>query len=286
MCKSYNQLVEQDKINIIKEFKNGATVAEIPQKLNISQRAVSRVLKDKNINTKRRNRYTLDESYFDKIDSQEKAYILGFLYADGYVGDENTNNIVVSVAEQDVDVLEKIVENIKFTGELRVRNSYKSSYKTSQRHFILNFSSKQMAYSLRELGFNYIKRNRASQLPNIEDFLIRHFIRGFFDGDGSFSFSINRFSHTLSTGEIKEYIYIKPSFNIVGSTNFMKELAKVLPGSYHFKQSGVDNLVYIMNSSKKDIVDIYDYLYTDSTIYIKRKHDKFLEFMEHLTRDC
>lgn len=286
MCKSYNQLVEQDKINIIKEFKNGLTVAEIPQKLNISQRAVSRVLKDKNINTKRRNRYTLDESYFDKIDSQEKAYILGFLYADGYVGDENTNNIIVSVAEQDVDVLEKIVENIKFTGKLRVRNSYKSSYKTSQRHFVLNFSSKQMACSLRELGFNCIKRNRVSQLPNIEDFLIRHFIRGFFDGDGSFSFSSNRSAHTLSTGEVKEYIYIKPSFNIVGPTNFMKELAEVLPGSYHFKQSGIDNLVYIMNSSKKDIVDIYDYLYTDSTIYIKRKHDKFLKFMEHLTRDC
>ena len=285
MCKSYNQLVEQDKINIVKEFKNGLTVAEIPQKLNISQRAVSRVLKDENINTKRRNRYTLDESYFENIDSQEKAYILGFLYADGYVGSEATNNIVISVAEQDVDILEKIIENIKFTGRLRKRNSYKNSYNTSQQHFILNFSSKQMANTLRSLGFNQTKKDRIFQLPNIESSLIRHFVRGFFDGDGSFSLNDNRSTHILSNGELKEYIYTKPSFNIVGPVNFMEELAEILPGSYHFKQSGIDGLVYIMNSSKRDIVDIYNYLYTDSTIYIERKHNKFLKFMEHLTRN-
>ena len=287
MYKPYNLLVDEDKVNIVDEFKNGTAVSEIPKKLNISQRAVSRVLKDENINTKRRNNYTLNEFYFNNIDSQEKAYILGFLYADGYVGSEKANNIVILVAEQDIDLLQQIAKSIEFTGILRKRNhSVGKSYQTSQNHFILNFSSKQIANDLRNLGFNKIKKDREFQIPNIDKKLVRHFIRGFFDGDGSFSVNRNQRIHTLNDGNKKVYKYDKPCFSILGPTYFVNELAEILPGRYYIGKSHTEGLSYINNSSRRDISDIYEYLYTDSTIHIKRKHDKILEFMEHLTRNC
>ena len=41
--------------------------------------------------------YIVNEDYFETIDTEEKAYILGLLYADGFVGNEKFNNIVLSL---------------------------------------------------------------------------------------------------------------------------------------------------------------------------------------------
>ncbi|ALP91774.1 hypothetical protein ATN24_16965 [Clostridium butyricum] len=64
-----------------------------------------------------KNRYVLNENYFNEINTEAKAYILGFIYADGFVGNENFNNIVIAV--NDLEILEFIVKEIEFTGEIR-----------------------------------------------------------------------------------------------------------------------------------------------------------------------
>lgn len=79
MIKDYRNLSDYDKDKIEefyyknKEYK----FSELANALNVSKRSVSRVLTERNINTKRKNRYTLNENYFGNIDSEEKAYILG-----------------------------------------------------------------------------------------------------------------------------------------------------------------------------------------------------------------
>lgn len=79
MIKDYRNLSDYDKDKIEefyyknKEYK----FSELAKALNVSKRSVSRVLTERNINTKRKNRYTLNENYFGNIDSEEKAYILG-----------------------------------------------------------------------------------------------------------------------------------------------------------------------------------------------------------------
>lgn len=49
-------------------------------------------------------KYSLNESYFEKIDSEEKAYFLGFLFSDGSVSKYSLN---LSLAEVDKEILEK-----------------------------------------------------------------------------------------------------------------------------------------------------------------------------------
>lgn len=97
----YNRLSEYDKQNIINcYYANRKTDFKgLSNLLNVSERSVSRVLKEANINTKRINRYRLNESFFNKIDTEQKAYILGLLFADGYIGDEHFNNIVLQLKD-------------------------------------------------------------------------------------------------------------------------------------------------------------------------------------------
>ena len=63
------------------------SIKEISNKLNVDNMSVKRALQKNNIQLRTLSeslrKYSLDETYFDNIDSPNKAYILGFLYADG-----------------------------------------------------------------------------------------------------------------------------------------------------------------------------------------------------------
>ena len=117
--KSYRDLNSYDKYRIVDYYYKNKDISmdNIAINLNISDRAVRRVIKEEGINTRLKNRYILDENYFDCIDTESKAYILGFIYADGFVGDEKFNNIVIAV--NDLEILEFIAKEFKFTGNIR-----------------------------------------------------------------------------------------------------------------------------------------------------------------------
>lgn len=162
--KSYNELSKFDKQSIVETYyKNkNFTFKDIAYHLNVSERSVSRVLFEKGINTKRKNRYTLNEDYFNEIDSERKSYILGFIYADGYVGDNKHNNLVIAI--NDKELLDKIKQEINFTGD--VVRTKKGGFENSKEGYKLNFSSEKLVNNLRKCGLYPNKSLTISQLPN------------------------------------------------------------------------------------------------------------------------
>ena len=90
--KSYKELSNLDKeeiLNYYYKYKN-ENFKTIAKKLNVSQRSVPRVLQEYGVNTRLKNRYVIkNENYFENIDTEFKAYALGFIYADGFVGVHN-----------------------------------------------------------------------------------------------------------------------------------------------------------------------------------------------------
>lgn len=282
--KSYNQLTQNDKNCILLAYNNGKSLKEIETTLEFSRRSICRVLKENNINTHRLKRYTLDEKYFDEIDTEDKAYILGLLFSDGFVGRKGeSNSIILSFSEDDLCILNIIKDKIKFTGNIR-KDKNKNKYPSSKEMYVLNFSSFCMAESLRNLGMNNIKSRRKIAIPNIDNDLKRHFIRGYFDGDGSFGCYKNTRKCKLSDGSYKTYEYNKGKFSIILQDKFVKEFVELLPGNFHIHKSKTKHMVYIEASSKESLRMIYEYLYKDSTIYLERKHSKFLEYVERLAK--
>lgn len=273
--KSYRDLNSYDKYRIVDYYYKNKDISmdNIAINLNISDRAVRRVLKEEGINTRLKNRYILDENYFDCIDTESKAYILGFIYADGFVGDEKFNNIVIAV--NDLEILEFIAKEFKFTGN--IRKTKKGGFENSKCGYSLNFSSKIMASRLREIGLYPNKSLTIDTLPQIDKKLVRHFIRGYFDGDGSIVLSHNTSYYKAIDGVIK-YIYPTYCFMILGTKGFLEEIIKEAEFNYaKIHNTKSEKIKCIKINAKKEFNNIFKYLYDNSTIKLQRKYNKWNE---------
>ena len=138
----------------------------------------------------------VDETVFDCIDTEEKAYWLGFIYADGNISNaehikEVSNKTVyrleISLQSDDIDHLNKLKSFFKWDGVVKIS---KTNYARKDR-CRLYFNNKHIWKTLNSYGCTPNK-SLTLKFPNIEIFndcsLIRHFIRGYVDGDGCISY--------------------------------------------------------------------------------------------------
>ncbi|WP_051986393.1 LAGLIDADG family homing endonuclease [Clostridium amazonitimonense] len=278
----YNKLNDELKDNIVDCYykRKDLNFVELSSYLNVSERALSRVLKEFNINTKRLNRYRLNERYFQRIDSQEKAYLLGLIYADGFVGDHNCNNIVIGLKDRDMIV--KIAKLLEYDGKIRIGN--KGSFENSGYSYILNFSSKEMAMDLRKLGLYPNKSLTMTDLPSINEELYRHFIRGYFDGDGSIILT-KKCSYYRTESLVKKYEYPCYMFCLLGTREFLQQISYKLKSSYiRINDTKTEEIKALKISAKCEFYKLFQYLYKDSTIYLDRKYEKWLQILSAFTK--
>lgn len=260
--KSYSKLTIDEKEYIIKvyyEYKNLKS-KEIQSKLGISSRTYNQIMKEYGINSKLKNRYTLNENYFENIDTEEKAYILGLIYVDGFVGDDN--NFAISM--KDEHIIRDIAKALSFTGD--IRKTDKGGYKNSKECFRLNFSNAKIISDLNKHGVFPRKSLNLKKLPLLEDNLYRHFLRGYFDGDGSISIYIK---NTLKKGNL--YSYKRSKVSIIGTESFVLEIKNKFDLNGHIKKSKTEGLIYLYLESNKDLLKLYELMYKDATIFLDRK---------------
>lgn len=203
------------------------------------------------------NRDKFNTHIFDNIDTEEKAYWLGFLYADGSIGSGVKNSIEISLKLSDAPHLEKFRQFLK--AETKV--------KTDHFRCRIYVSNKTVAETLSSYGCTP-KKSLTLKFPSIiTTSLLRHFIRGYVDGDGCLykSYSWNR-------NKTKKKFYI--GFSVLGT----KEFLLVLRGHL-----GITSNLYRKNNSSKNTwslitlrtqaFKIAAYLYENCTIYLDRKFD-------------
>lgn len=192
-----------------------------------------------------------------QIDTQEKAYLLGLFYSDGYVC-SSSNNCGITLHEQDLELLEKIILLFPF---FKLRKSHSKAYK-------ITCTSKKLKKHLIENGVLTLKSSVNKDnltLKNITPSLYSHFIRGYFDGDGS--------------------VYSQKLFNIkieIGGTSFnvITEIIKILYDNNinvnltcSFPTTGLRTIPYykLYTSSYKTSKLFADFIYKNSTIHMNRK---------------
>ena len=123
------------------------------------------------------------EDFFESIDTEEKAYWLGFLYADGY-NYEAKGEVKVALAGKDKDFLLKLRDTIYPNKDKPLYYKENSDLSTG---YELNMSSARMSRHLAKQGCMQAKTFKIKFPYFIDESLYRHFIRGYFDGDGSLS---------------------------------------------------------------------------------------------------
>jgi len=268
-----NSISTIQKNDIVKQYLNGETTKNIGTNYNISYKSVARILKSCGIDLSGngQRQYKLNEYYFDVIDTPSKAYIIGFLYADGnnYVP---KNTISMSLQECDRNTLEWIREEINSKKPLDFidyskKNYYNHNYKNQYR---LTMFSSHMSQKLNSLG---MLQNKSINLkfPNwLSEELLSHFIRGYFDGNGCIS--------SYTTKSEKEQI----SVSITSTNDFCIGMKSAIQNALFnmggcisdaSNHNGITKVLIF--TGKKQCKKLLDWLYCDASCYLNRKYQKY-----------
>jgi hypothetical protein len=250
------------------------TLAEVSDKWYYDASKLSKAWKNMGLHVKNTSDYRTTRpvnDFFHTIDSEIKAYLLGFFASDGHIehrkaGKWESYSLKWDIHAKDVELLHLINHHIG-------NNTY-NVYKCKDREIVgIAITSKQVGEDLKALGYDRHKTRTCKSLPTIDPIWMPHFLRGYFDGDGSVSY-----------GRAKQGFNRDLTFACF-SKEVIDQIHSLLPYEYtpiiSYKEG------YILGSSKKssswtlsyksmhDIRLIRDYLYKDANFFLKRKKAKF-----------
>ena len=252
----------------INEYKNNnISIVECATNNNIGATTLTRYLKKRDIKIKKNNGniYSYNENYFEIIDSEEKAYWLGFIAADGSIVNNGTI-LEISLSSKDKEHLIKMVNALD--GDLNMikdRNQKAGNgkcYPTSR----LNVCSTKLCNDLYKLNIVPNKGFILNFPSNISKELMKHYLRGYFDGDGS-----------ICTNGKNRNGSPKWSVNLIATKEFLEEFM------YHIMDIGITKVSLqkrgpMMSWNKVGINQInrfLTYLYEESNIHLDRKYKLF-----------
>lgn len=215
----------------------------------------------KNGTHKRKRNYECDENFFSEINSEEKSYWLGFLYADGYVRiRRGSNEIKLKLAIKDKCHIENFKKSIKSNSEIKEsvdrlinKNKTYTSYSAS-----LSIYNRKLVNDLITIGCVNNKTFKI-RLPVLSDNMMSHFIRGYFDGDGCISKIKNRHTYRVQ---------------IASNNEFINDIHKHL--NFGYIRNYKNRKWSILDIHKTDeLLKLKHYLYNNATIYLERKKEIF-----------
>lgn len=222
----------------------------------------------------KRPHYSFIADYFNVIDSADKAYWLGFIIADGYVcynSDKRSYYLGIELSAKDTDHLVKFRQSIDADNKIVYRTRILENGANCQMASIRIYS-KQMVEDLAQYGVVPSKTYCLEKVI-VPDEYLWDYIRGYFDGDGSFSVR----SIQTSSGRVIDYGHL--SF-IGHSKDFMDNVKDLLI------TEGIDSNIYYDNGNwtihirKAECVRrFYDLIYNaQDSIKLERKYNKFYSF--------
>lgn len=237
---------------------------KIAQYLGITESLVCRILKRNNIEIRRPESYRvykLNEDYFETIDTEDKAYWLGFLMADGC--NSRDRAIKFSLNKMDTKSLEDFNKCLGSDAPIK-----------EDRHDMrtLMIHSRKMLNDLIKYGFVMNKTDKVT-FPNIPEELHRHFIRGLFDGDGCITVGVRK----SLTGQT-----LGAHFMIAGTCEILESIQNILIENCNVSRTKLISRkgIYVLTyGGAKMLKRIYDFIYSDATIYMERKHVKYKQFL-------
>jgi hypothetical protein len=242
---------------IIEAYLAGGTTTEVGSRFGYSGPTVSAILKRYGIkartNSETHRRFAINDAFFDIVDTEEKAYWLGFISADGTI---IRNRIVLSLQLRDKEHLHKFTKSLASEHPIRVKYIRGNGKVYSAAR--VGVESRYMVETLRTLGIGERKSLVIKPCAHIPEQLMRHYWRGVVDGDGSIYFSKrNKIwvvgvagSFPMISGFVEfinPYIVSKAKINSVGK---------------------IFTVVYGGNELPKTILSV---LYNECTIYLDRK---------------
>jgi hypothetical protein len=236
-----------------------------------------------------------NEHFFDTIDNEQKAYWLGFIWCDGYMAIRHRNNRVsyefkLSLSDIDASHLIKFNDDLNGSYKVKYYNMGNSSFTSEHQEVRLLITNQHFGKTLVEkYGLIPRRSDCAKILNNIPEHLMKHFIRGVIEADGSFckykitekGYSVDKYRVSIGTNEdivrcIEKHLMDNDVINIAERKLYQR----------HEGQDGEYKSLEI--SGKTQTLSILHYIYDGASVYLDRKYEKYLNIIgkqEVLTDD-
>lgn len=209
-------------------------------------------------------RHQFNHQFFDKIDTEEKAYFLGIMLSDGTIKWDG-----VAINMTDKDILEKFKIAVGYDGAIRVILPLKPHHKIK---YEINLYSVYMMDILAK--YNVVgNKSLTLKFPDkalIHDDMIRHVIRGIFDGDGGF---------------VYDKCNNKWDITITGTKEILEGIHALSPVKGHFYHAGKKvnkNTWQWRIRAQEDVVSFVGWIYSDSHVKMNRKVEESVKCLKDL----
>lgn len=243
--------IEKD---VVKDFQeNNLYCEDLARKYEVDVHTIYRILDKYNIKRQTGYHTNCDTSYFEQIDNPHKAYLLGFITADGAV----VNNILsIEIHDDDIEVLKYAQQQINPQATITKCKGRLTSK--------ISFGAKKIGKDLTKYG---VVQNKSKIIKNVPLNLIpqeylKYYFRGLIDGDGCI----------LENGKLSIYS---------GSKEYIEDVHRILIKELNLSQTSIyHGTTYFCSwSSKEDRRKLFNYLYgnLNECFYYKRKYNRLLK---------
>ncbi len=258
------KISDEFKIEVRNHYLNSKkSIREIAEIYKVTRYYIYKVLEEQSINLNRVKTYSFDYNYFDVIDTEEKAYFLGLFYSDG-TNNQKRNSSAIELQHGDVDILNKLNIAMKSNHPL-LYNDPRHRRPNEQPTYKAIFYSKYFCSQLTKLGCVprkslILKFPTPNQVPK---YLLRHFIRGYYDGNGGCGAYIQNKKYYLRCG-------------IRASRLFCSELttflSKELDITYSISKDSESNKIQFFGKNANIFLS---WLYKNTNLFLERKYLKY-----------
>jgi len=269
--------IDIDDNLVIERYNQLKNLKKVAQSFGVSLRPILRILKKNNVELTNR-RYNVNHSFFEVIDTEEKAYWLGFLYADGCVRKTKTGSqLVLKLSIKDEQHLEMFRSDIESEHKIMYHENKTVSKKGTpsiSKNCLIRINSNKIIEDLINKGCTP-RKTFTIDIPNIDKKFYKDFIRGYYDGDGNFFYS------EKTKMSVVTIVCASPNFR-----NFLIDVMSIIPNIGIIHENKDKYTIKIVNVL--GIINFLDYIYDDSKIYLTRKkeyYEKYKEYRRNIESD-
>lgn len=254
-----------NKLELENEYNILGTLSKIAEKYGVHRQTVANRFIKLNISYKsKEHRYSSNEKFFH-LENEKSFYWAGFIAADGclYKRKDGFKQLVMKLASKDKIHLENFKKDIETNAVISLYknlNSRRNENWADTDQYQLRIASHEIFDELKKFGITP-QKTKIYDMPNeiLSHKLIKHFIRGYFDGDGCISQSTNW------------------SWSLRGTLSFLNKCKNILENNCNLNSKVTPKLNggtwELRYTGRKMVVKIVDFLYKDATLYLNRKYE-------------
>lgn len=268
------KFTQQEIKSVIDLYNSGKQQREIAKQINCSQVSISNILKREKIQARvgKKIKYTdVNTFFFKEINSEQSAYFLGFLYADGNVS-KNKTCMSLKLKSNDQYILEKFRNIMSPSSPIKI-TKMESPGAIPYEYAYFRINQKEICEQLISHGCVPNKSLILKFPITVPNELVKHFLRGYSDGDGTI---YNNFKNKKTINTIWKIVSTKQFCQTVA--NIIKEQLNVNCSQSLSRPKTNQITTTLSVGGNLQVKKVLDWLYQDATIYLPRKYEKYLEF--------